>query len=455
MQRWYLLSLTLLIGVFFFFSVFFWAATPPEYLLAEGRKPAERPPLTKTGWFSGAFSRDFESWVDDTFPVRDQLLDVGREMNNFYFFTGLYGDLPVLMPRPQNEQSAGTPLRPEDLTYSPPAFSPLAALAFALPFDPELVVEPLPELDYPDLAEVSRADDIIIIGDRAMEIPYAVPQNMTAYAAAVSALAQAMPQRSVYSLITPNGAEFYTPESMHAGQASQSEMINNTYAQMEDVQTVDAYTALRKHADEYVYFRTDHHWTALGAYYAYTAFCQTAGLNAIPLADFETGRYENFVGSMYGFTKKYPVSKVLKDNPDYLDYYLPVTPSSMCYYLRLDLANPVSIPVVSANLKDSFANKYLCFIGGDTPLAIIESEAGTGRSILVLKESYGNAFIPFLTSHYDRIYVLDMREFNNGAKERLNLPSFMEQNEIDELLILSYPFSVNNDFYSAVMKRAL
>ena len=455
-QKWYLLSLTLLLGVIFFFSVYFLASVQPDYLLAEGRKPAEKPEFTGEGWFSGVFSKGFESWVDDTFPCRDQLLDVGREMNNFYFFAGINKDFPVLAPRPQNKQSAGAPLSPEDLTtFSAQAFSPLTAMAFALPFDPDLITEPDPELSYPEMEEVSRADNIIIIGDRAIEIPYAVSQNMASYASAVSALAKAMPERRVYSLIAPNSAEFYTPVSMHAGQASQYDMINDTYAQMEGALTVDAYASLRKHADEYVFFRTDHHWTALGAYYAYAAFCKTAGLEAVPLSSFETGRYENFVGSMYGFTKNYPVSKALKDNPDYLDYYLPITPCNLHYYMKLDMSNPVSIPVVSTGLKDTIDNKYLCFIGGDTPLAIIESEAGTGRSILVLKESYGNAFVPFLTSHYDRIYVLDMREFNNGSKERLNIPNFMDNNEIDELLILSYPFSVNNEFYSAVMKRAL
>ena len=455
-QKWYILSLTFLLGVIFFFGVYFLASVQPDYLLAEGRKPAEQPALTAESWFSGTFSKAFESWVDDNFPVRDQLLDVGRGMNNFYFYAGPNNDFPVLAPRPQNEQSAGTPLAPGDLTnFSSQAFSPLTSVAFALPFDQESADEPDPELNYPEMEEVSRADNIIIIGDRAIEIPYAVPKNMAAYASAVSALAQAMPERRIYSLIAPNGAEFYTPLSMHSGQASQYDMINNTYEQMEGALTVDAYASLRKHANEYVYFRTDHHWTALGAYYAYAAFCKTAGLEAIPLSSFETGRYEDFVGSMYGFTRKYPVSKTLKDNPDYLDYYLPVTPCNLRYYLKLDMANPISIPVVSTGLKDTIGNKYLCFIGGDTPLAIIESEAGTGRSILVLKESYGNAFVPFLTSHYDRIYVLDMREFNNGSKERLNLPNFMDNNEIDELLILSYPFSVNNEFYSAVMKRAL
>ena len=98
-------------------------------------------------------------------------------------------------------------------------------------------------------------------------------------------------------------------------------MIDLCYSKMApNIVTVDAYAKLRNHTDEYIYFRTDHHWTQLGAYYAYTAFCEAAGFEAVPLEDFETGRYDNFVGSMYTFTKGYPQSDVLKNNPDYLDY---------------------------------------------------------------------------------------------------------------------------------------
>ena len=87
---------------------------------------------------------------------------------------------------------------------------------------------------------------------------------------------------------------------------------------------VDVRQTLAAHKSEYIYYRTDHHWTQLGAYYAYTAFCEAAGFEAVPLEQFQTGRYDTFLGSMYTFTKGYPQSDVLKQHPDYLDYYLPI-----------------------------------------------------------------------------------------------------------------------------------
>ncbi len=118
---------------------------------------------------------------------------------------------------------------------------------------------------------------------------------------------------------------------------------------------------------------------------------------------------------MYTFTKGYPQSDVLKQHPDYLDYYLPIADTHARYYADGSLENGTPVSVVYTQLDESVSNKYLCFIGGDTPVCIVESDV-RGPTCIVLKESYGNAFVPFLTSHYGRIIVIDPREFNQEGK---------------------------------------
>lgn len=230
---------------------------------------------------------------------------------------------------------------------------------------PEQPAEPDPALDNPDESEASYAGSVVVVGTRAMEIPTADESIITSYAKAVDDLAGAMGENTrTISLITPNGGEFYSPESLHTGLHSQKDMIDLCYSKMApNIVTVDAYAKLRNHTDEYIYFRTDHHWTQLGAYYAYTAFCEAAGFEAVPLEDFETGRYDNFVGSMYTFTKGYPQSDVLKNNPDYLDYYLPIYETHARYYADATLQNGVPVSVVYTKMDASVSNKYLCFIG--------------------------------------------------------------------------------------------
>ena len=302
-----------------------------------------------------------------------------------------------------------------------------------------------PELDEPAEEDATWAGNVIVVGTRAMEIPSANEQIIESYADAVGRLADAMGSgvRTI-SLVTPNGGEFYSPQSMHTGIHSQKAMIEHCYASMDaGIVTVDAYSGLREHADEYIYFRTDHHWTQLGAYYAYQKFCEAAGFEAVALDRFQTGVYENFVGSMYTFTKGYPQSETLYNNPDTLTYYLPIYETHAKYYADASLQNGVAVSVVYTQLPESTTNKYLCYIGGDTPVCVIES-AAEGGTCIVLKESYGNAFVPFLTSHYSKIIVIDPREFNRDGKPSLDLASFAAEQGIDDLIVINYPYMINS-----------
>ena len=101
------------------------------------------------------------------------------------------------------------------------------------------------------------------------------------------------------------------------------------------------------------------------------------------------------------------------------------------------------ISVVYTKLADETTNKYLCFIGGDTPVCVIES-AAEGGVCMVLKESYGNAFVPFLTSHYSKIIVVDPREFNRDGKPSLDLASFAKEQGVNDLLVINYPYMINS-----------
>ena len=94
-------------------------------------------------------------------------------------------------------------------------------------------------------------------------------------------------------------------------------------------------------------------------------------------------------------------------------------------------------------LGDSVSNKYLCFIGGDTPICIVESDV-PGPTCIVLKESYGKAIVPFLTSHYGRIIVIDPREFTRDGKPSLNLAEFAADQGVDDLIVINYPYMINS-----------
>jgi len=246
----------------------------------EKRTLATKPALTLESWFSGDFASDFETYYSDTFPLRDAFLALNRELNRFYYFSKSGDQSMLIIVDSGNDLVNGgeslDALDNQDTTSTPsPTPSPTpeqTQVPEQTPSptpEPTPTPDPTPTIDLPDIEDIFDAgSSIIIIGDRAMEVPSSLPAAQTRYAAAVSAFKQLMPEVRVMSLVTPNAGEFYSPEEFHSGSHSQYDMIQSVYSQMQDVITIDAYTKLRAHIDEYVYFRTDHHWTALGAYYA-------------------------------------------------------------------------------------------------------------------------------------------------------------------------------------------
>ena len=455
------LALLLVIGVWSLFG------NGETVSAVDGKTLAEKPEFTFASLFDGSYLPALERSYSDHFPMRDMLLEVGKTMNRFYYYSCSDENAVLIIGGSTGAEQGGErldtaltpPVTPPTQTPTPdeppeekPDDTPAEPAPEDTPQQPE--EQTPPELDEPEEEDATWAGNVIVVGTRAMEIPSANEQIIESYADAVGRLADAMGSgvRTI-SLVTPNGGEFYSPQSMHTGIHSQKAMIEHCYASMDaGIVTVDAYSGLREHADEYIYFRTDHHWTQLGAYYAYQKFCEAAGFEAVALDRFQTGVYENFVGSMYTFTKGYPQSETLYNNPDTLTYYLPIYETHAKYYADASLQNGVAVSVVYTQLPESTTNKYLCYIGGDTPVCVIES-AAEGGTCIVLKESYGNAFVPFLTSHYSKIIVIDPREFNRDGKPSLDLASFAAEQGIDDLIVINYPYMINNTSYIAWLNR--
>lgn len=461
-------------------------------LLVKGESDAlhesvsQKPDFTLSALLDGSYIHELEDYYTDTFPMRQPLLKLSKIMNGFYYYSGAAEEEQMLViggstgaeqggeslhnvqtqlgiedpesdvPDVPEQSAQEQPLVPDEDEPVSAQEEQQETLPAEEEKEPEVQPEPakMPELDNPAESEATYAGNVVVVGTRAMEIPTASNSVIESYANTINHLASALGENvRTISLLTPNGGEFYSPESMHTGANSQKDMIQYCYDHMnDDIVTVDAYSKIREHVDEYIYFRTDHHWTQLGAYYAYTGFCEAAGFEAVDLSLFQTGRYDRFLGSMYTFTSGYPQSEVLKANPDYLDYYIPVAETHAQYYADATLQNGVPVSVVYTKLDDSVGNKYLCFIGGDTPICIVETNT-IGPVCVVLKESYGNAFVPFLTSHYSKIIVIDPREFNRDGKPSLDLSSFAREQGVDDLIVINYPYMINNSYYIGWLDR--
>ncbi len=209
----------------------------------------------------------------------------------------------------------------------------------------------------------------------------------------------------VYLTIVPTAAEIYSDEIPdYSGMLDQRELISYVYECLEgDVVSVDVYDTLRNLKDEYIYYRTDHHWTSQGAYAAYTEVARRLGFVPASLDRFDIMHASHsFLGSLH--------SKTLYDSiePDSIDFYISNNQTvTLNSYGGEEYRGS---PYLSEYL--SVKDKYLSFLGQNTPLVNINSDA-SGARMLVIKDSYANCFVPFLAEHYSSIDVIDLRYITN------------------------------------------
>ncbi|MGN1345690.1 MAG: DHHW family protein [Eubacteriales bacterium] len=192
----------------------------------------------------------------------------------------------------------------------------------------------------------------------------------------------------------------------------QKDILDKMAALMDpSVNFVDAYTELYNHRDEYLFFKSDHHWTARGAYYAYTAFAKSIGLEPTALDGFDYGiRNDSYHGSMYSYTYDARVQNFV----DTIEAFFPRKAHTMTVTGINGTIYHYDTCIVSTN------STYVTFIAGDNPYTVINvPDNPQDFNVLVLKDSFGNAFIPYLCEHYGNIIVVDTRYFSQNLYEQL------------------------------------
>lgn len=248
---------------------------------------------------------------------------------------------------------------------------------------------------------------------------------------------------TVYNMVIPNQAEFGLPQriSDSVGNMSQADNIKCIYENLKsNVKPINCYNALSAHCNEYLYFGTDHHWTALGAYYAYEEFCKETGLTPMTISDDKCESVSGFTGAFCTMTN----SAELYANPDTVYFY--DLPNDTYAYLRETPGSERLTVSVYYPGASSGTLTYGAFCWGDVSEFIIHSDCNTGRKIAVVKDSYGNAFVPYLTANYDEVHMIDFRYWKG------NLTDYLKSNGIKEVLILNNTMSANAPTQVDMMK---
>ena len=245
------------------------------------------------------------------------------------------------------------------------------------------------------------ANAVLVCGDYGVEYFDPDPTGSSAYAETVNKFAAKYPNIHVTCLLTPKSCSYHSPADYDDPHDNIASFIKSTYGMMDSsVTTVDCMGLMDQHAGEYMFYRTDHHWTSLGAYYASAAYCQANGLTPWTLDSYDTVVRTGYTGSLYMYGN-HPAE--LTANPDYSVARFPHVGYSMVYYRDGVQYNGQA---VNGGVSD-YAGMFLC---GDQPLTVITTDNKNGKTLLVFKESYGNAFVPYMIDYYERIVVVDIRE---------------------------------------------
>lgn len=204
------------------------------------------------------------------------------------------------------------------------------------------------------------------------------------------------------------------------------------------VDFVNVYGELYSHKDDYLFYRTDHHWTALGAYYAYRVFAESVGFDPAPLDAFRVKHVrDDYYGTCYSYTKDPRVF----DFPDSIDAYYSAKPHTMV------IEKTYGTYTYDCCIVDEYTN-YMAFIGGDNPCTVINvPENPQDLNILVYKDSFADAFIPFLCEHYGNIVVVDPR-YNETPVSELN-----RQWNFTEILFLNGAVNLSINTWTAMYEK--
>ena len=327
----------------------------------ENRKAAQSPAFSIEGLLDGSWQSSFAIWMQDQFVLRDQWINAQRATDEIVF---------------QKVEEGGILIGKDQWMFT----------------------------------KLFTVDD-------------SIQKQLDKNVQAVSDFAAKYPGKVTF-LLAPSASVIYS-EELPAGapMVDENAMLDEIFSEIgQSADVLDLRDVFTANKDEYLYFKTDHHWTPLGAYLAYQQFCTLKGLTPFDCAARESATVEDFQGTHYSATRLWNVEN------DSITYYPLENPMTIFRITGEAQYEPETTENLINTEKFSTRDKYAAFLDGNNGYSVIEGN-GTG-SILVVKDSYANSFIPYLTENYAKIGVVDFRNFKYG------LDSTIAQEGYDQILIL-------------------
>ena len=390
----------------------------PENSERERRKLHEFPPFSVRTLLDGSYFDEISAWYSDTFPGREDMLEISDRLNALHGIgknevqltqlSGTDNDNDALDALLEEAEAAAPPAgnegtaAPEESpaaqpTPKTPAPTPTAALeASATPAPSEAPASPEPseapaapeespepgaadQIADPDAVienwgglngeeEAKMYGDLVVIDGNAVSRMGFDQITTDHHIQLMNQAGDALAAKNIrfFNVPIPTSVSVLLSSDMleEIGAADQGKILRYMFAkENENVGKVNAFNNLLQHNTEYIYFHTDHHWTALGAYYAYQEFCEVAGFEPVPLSEYKEVNMGSFIGSW-----AYSISQKMLE-PDEMIAYVP--PGN----IKMEITGQPTADSVIIDESENYPNmKYNCFINGDNPLTVITNE---------------------------------------------------------------------------------
>jgi hypothetical protein len=377
----------------------------------EKRKLAEFPVFTSESYLNGTWTKRIDDYIDDHFPNREQFIQTTPLFHAAKGFQLKNAETVVVVPK---KKKSSTDKKEENRDT-------LALL---------------------DEFEENFSGSMLIINGCVYPLGGGSPKMSKYFAKMVSEYAANFPNLRVFSAVAPLSSAFiplakykhFNVQNKKTLTAIKENLSNGAIFS-------DVFEELNNHAATKLYFGTDHHWKPFGAYYAYVAFCKSAGLVPVPLKQMIKKVKYNFLGTMYQYTRDPSVLA----HPDTMEYWEPKVETE-AYNLGAYGTSKGSKAKVFYNTS-SGGNTYSTFLGGDHPLMRIKTSVKNGKKAAVIKNSMGNAFTVYLISHYEEIWVVDLRY------SKQNLTRIIQENNINDLVFAVGMYAAMSHGTIGMMRR--
>lgn len=360
---------------------------------SENRTMTELPTLSRSNIFSGKFASQFEEFTGDNIAFRSYLTTASKQLD------GIKGITPHAGAVISTNKDIGTG----------------STIKMTLLFTEDAVME--------------------------MYRKNSATEKM--YTDAVNLYAKKLPENiELYNMLIPTQLEFQKPIYKNL-QDSQSEAIEEMYGMLDErVKSVNVLDTMKEHMDEYIYLRSDHHWTPLGAYYAYREFMLTEGSHSVKNTDYEKHEIKGFLGYLYDRVNTPGIAK----QPDTIEWYDVDTESSIDVKMHKIVGGKLT--EYDGVMYDEEKQNYSFFFGSDHPIVeMTNSKNAGGKTIVVIKDSYANAFAPWLITSYAKVVLVDPRIYKGGFN------TILKKFEPDEVLIMNYIFTTSFPDYCDMLKN--